>query len=35
MSLFSAELFRNFAFGFGLGALAIAVHVASQMGHLS
>lgn len=34
MSLFSAELFRSFAVGFGLGALAIVVTVASQMGHL-
>ena len=34
MSLFNAQLFRSFAVGFGLGALAIAVNVASQMGHL-
>lgn len=34
MSLFNAALFRNFAAGFGLGALAIAVSVASQIGHL-
>jgi len=34
MSLFNAGLLRNFAFGFGLGTLAIVVRVASQMGHL-
>jgi hypothetical protein len=34
MALFNAQLFRNFAFGFGLGALAILVSVASQMGNL-
>jgi hypothetical protein len=31
MSVFNSGLFRNFAIGFGLGALAIAVAVASQM----
>ena len=30
MGLFNAELFRNLAIGFGLGALAIAIFVASQ-----
>jgi hypothetical protein len=34
MSLFNAELLRNFAVGFGLGALAIGIGVASQLGHL-
>lgn len=34
MGLFNIELFRNFAVGFGLGALAIFVGVASQMGNV-
>ena len=31
MGLFNAALFRNLAIGFGLGALAIAIVVATQM----
>lgn len=31
MGLFNAELFRNLAIGFGLGALAIAIVVSTQM----
>ena len=34
MDLFNSELLRNFAVGFGLGALAIVVSIASQTGHL-
>jgi translation elongation factor EF-1beta len=30
MGMFNAELFRNLAIGFGLGALTIAVVVATQ-----
>jgi hypothetical protein len=31
MDLFTADLFRNLAIGFGLGALVIALALASQM----
>jgi hypothetical protein len=31
MGLFNAELFKNLAIGFGLGALAITVFVATQL----
>jgi len=34
MSLINAELLRNFTIGFGLGALAIVVNLASQMVHV-
>lgn len=34
MGLFNAELFRNFALGFGLGGLAIVIGVTTQMGYL-
>jgi hypothetical protein len=31
MGLFNADLFRSFAIGFGLGALALAITLATQM----
>lgn len=30
MNLFNADLYRSFAVGFGLGAIGVAVSIASQ-----
>jgi len=35
MGLFTADLYRSFAAGFGIGALALGVTIAMQMINLS
>jgi len=32
MHLFTADLYRSFAIGFGLGAIGVAASIASQVG---